>query len=118
MEESLNLGDFGEEEACKFLKKKGCKILTRNYRTPGGEIDIIARSGNVILFVEVKTRVSDRFAQPWEAVGFRKRKNIRAAAKQYIREIDARNLEFRIDVISVLLNDALKAQFEWIQQAF
>ena len=118
MEESLDVWRFGEEEACKFLKKNGCKILERNYRTPAGEIDIIARSGKTILFVEVKTRVSDAFARPWESVGSRKRKNIRAVAAQYIREHDSRNVEFRIDIISILISDALKAELEWIQAAF
>lgn len=114
----MDLFRFGEEEACRFLRKNGCKIVDRNYRVRTGEIDIVARCKNTMLFVEVKTRMSSAFAQPYEAVGFRKRKSLKAAAKFYVQERNVRDLEFRFDVISITLNDALQAQFEWMQGAF
>lgn len=116
--EPLDLFRFGEEEACRFLKKNGCKIVDRNYRVRTGEIDIVARRGNTLLFVEVKTRLTAAFAQPYEAVGFRKRKSLKAAAKVYVQERNVRDVEFRFDVISITLNDGLQAELEWMQGAF
>jgi putative endonuclease len=98
--------------------KNGCKILERNYRTPRGEIDIIARLGKIVLFVEVKTRVSAAYALPWEAVGFRKRKNLKLAAKSYIQQYWNVNDEYRFDVLSIIMKEDSGPQIEWIQNAF
>ena len=114
----MSVGITGEEEACGFLKKNGCKILERNYRTQRGEIDIIARLGKIVLFVEVKTRVSSSFAQPWEAVGFRKRKNLKLAAKSYIQEQRKIDEEYRFDVLSIVMKENSTPEIEWIQNAF
>src|SRR5438309_3072172 len=111
--ESLNVCKTGEDAAAKFLKKKGHRIIERNYRAPGGEIDIIARDKNAIVFVEVRTRCSERFAKPWETIGFRKRAHLRSTAKIYVREHSARDCEFRFDVISIVLDDSLQPQIEW-----
>ena len=59
-----SLGDRGEELAAAFLKRSGLKILKRNYTSPTGEIDIIARDGDMVVFVEVKTRTDDQFGPP------------------------------------------------------
>lgn len=109
---------IGEEEACRFLRKNKHKILSRNYRTAGGEIDIVAQWKKMIVFVEVKTRTSTVYAQPWEAVGYRKRKNLKAAAKAYVMENAVRGFEFRFDVISIVLDHEMKPKIEWIQNAF
>lgn len=114
----LDLWHFGEESACRFLRKKGCKIIGRNYRTPHGEIDIIARQEQITIFVEVRTRSSNRFAEPWETVGHRKQKHLRKAGKIYIQEKAIFDSEFRFDVISITLTDSVKPQIEWIQNAF
>ncbi|GAI75687.1 unnamed protein product [marine sediment metagenome] len=71
-----NIGRFGENVASKFLKDKGYKIKERNYRTFLGEIDIICESKGNIIFVEVKTRRSDKFGYPEEAVNFIKQRKI------------------------------------------
>lgn len=122
MEENLitgtNLGALGEDEACRFLRKKGFKILDRNYRAGSCEIDVVARDGKLILFVEVKTRSSRDFASPWENVGYRKQKNLKSAAKIYIQDHSSSGFTYRFDVISIVMDDALKAEIEWIQQAF
>jgi putative endonuclease len=115
---SLDVFRVGEEEACNFLRKNKCKILDRNYSVLGGEIDIVARHGNTILFVEVKTRVSDAFAKPYESVGFKKQNHLKTAAKTYVQEKPVRNCEFRFDVISIVLDESLKPKIEWIQDAF
>jgi putative endonuclease len=116
--ESFDLSRFGEEEACKFLKRQRLKILDRNFRAASGEIDIVAASGKTVIFIEVKTRSSARYAQPWEAVGFRKRNNIKAAARSYVHQHSLSGRDFRFDVVSILVDDSLKPRIEWIQQAF
>ena len=112
------LGLRGEDLAEKFVKKEKYKIIERNFQTRYGEIDIIARKANIIVFIEVKTRASSEFAQPWEAVGFRKRKNLKAAAKIYLQQHPVRECEFRFDVISIIVEDHAQPQIEWIQEAF
>jgi putative endonuclease len=114
----LDVWHFGEESACNFLRKNGYKIVDRNYRTPQGEIDIVAGRKGIFLFVEVRTRSSSQFAEPWESVGHRKQKKLRQAAKMYVQEKAIFNAEFRFDVISITLSDAVKPQIEWIQNAF
>jgi putative endonuclease len=114
----IDVWHFGEESACAFLRKKGYKIIDRNYRTTVGEIDIIARNREVLLFVEVRTRSSSDFAQPWESIGYRKQKHLRLAAKAYVQEKAIYDAEFRFDVISITLSDAVKPQIDWIQNAF
>jgi putative endonuclease len=119
MEKIVNLGPLGEKHACDFLKKRGCKILERNFRAGHGEIDIIARLGRIVLFVEVKTRASNDFAQPWEAVGFRKRKYLKTAAKVYVQQQPPnRDQEYRFDVVSITMKETSPAEIEWIQNAF
>ncbi len=113
----MDLGSTGEEEACRFLRKKGYRILRRNFRAGRNEIDIIARSGNTVAFVEVKTRTSVNYAEPWEAVGFKKRKNIKTAAKSYLAEEFCNEYEYRFDVISITM-DGSSARIEWMQNAF
>jgi putative endonuclease len=113
----MNLGNQGEERACDFLRKNGCKILERNFRAGHTEIDIIARSGKIVIFVEVKTRTSIDFAQPWEAVGFRKRKSLKTAAKAYAQQQPFCDDEYRFDVLSITMKDG-KSEIEWIQNAF
>lgn len=81
------LGFVGENAAAEMLRVKGYKILQRNYRCKLGEIDIIAEKGSRISFVEVKTRRTDRYGRPCEAVDGRKQMHIRRAAVCYLKEI-------------------------------
>ena len=113
----MNLGESGEKEACAFLKKNGCKILETNFHTRFGEIDIIARIGKIVVFVEVKTRSSSDYARPWEAVGYRKRYNLKIAAKAYVQQSPRRNEEYRFDVVSITMKEG-SPEIEWIQNAF
>ena len=113
-----DLGTSGEEIACRFLRNKGYTILQRNYRARSGEIDIVARIDSTIIFVEVKTRASGGFAQPWEAVGHRKRRKLVTVAKLYVEEHSIRDMDFRFDVISILWSSAGQPEIEWIQSAF
>ena len=94
------LGFFGEGRAAQYLKKQGYDILARNYRCPFGEVDIIAEIGDVVAFTEVKTRSSDAFGTPSEAVDAdRMRRYVRCAQFFFSgREIDK---IVRFDVIEV-----------------
>src|SRR3990167_11056303 len=98
-------GDIGEEFACKYLVENGYKILERNFRIRGGEIDIIALDGKTLVYVEVKTRTQKFFGLPEESVTFHKIKFLQRAAKFYRN--NRKNLPQleRIDVVSVNLED-------------
>lgn len=80
------IGNKGEEYTAKYLKRHGYEILKRNYLIKGSEIDIIAKKGEEIHFVEVKTRTQDFYGTPAEAVGYKKRKSIIHGAKYYLME--------------------------------
>lgn len=114
----MKLGESGEQQACTFLKKNGCKILETNFRSGHAEIDIIARSGKIVIFVEVKTRSSNIYAQPWESVGFRKRKHLKLAAKAYVQQYFNSQDEYRFDVLSITMKENKSPEIEWIQNAF
>lgn len=77
------LGKKGEKQVADYLKKQGCKVIERNYRTPFGEADLIAQDGDEIVFVEVKTRSSNRFGCGKEAVGTDKRRRYYQIAQYY-----------------------------------
>ncbi len=116
-EERLSLGRWGEEAAARYLRKQGMKILERNMRTPVGEIDIIARQGKTLVFVEVKTRRSLAFGSPLEAVGQFKQRQIRRTAQWYLGQGKGRGLQPRFDVVAVhAIGD--RAEIEHIVNAF
>ena len=116
-EERLQLGAWGEEEAVRFLRKKGAKILALNFKAPVGEIDIIARLKKQLLFVEVKTRSSQLYGSPAEAVGPRKQRQIIRTAQWYLQQENCKNLQPRFDVISILVH-AGEVEIEHIPNAF
>ena len=95
-----SLGKEGEEFAVRFLKKEGYRIIDKNYRTPFGEIDIIADDGGVLVFIEVKTRSGDIFGFPFEAVDRKKRDTIRKVALCYLKKI-RKEPAARFDVLSI-----------------
>ena len=81
--ENKKLGREGEKQAVKYLKKNGYKILEKNYRTRFGEVDVIARKGEVVAFIEVKTRLTDIFGSPSQAVTRERQIKYIQAAKFY-----------------------------------
>ena len=93
------IGQWGEAEAARWLETRGCEIVARNVRTPYGEIDIIARQGDVVIFVEVKARTSNKMGLPEESVNARKREHLLACAEYYASEHEVDH--WQIDVISV-----------------
>lgn len=100
--ERKRLGKRGERLAATHLKKKGMRILEKNYRTPVGEIDIIATHNEELIFVEVKTRTSTEFGWPEEAVTHSKQNTIRRVAWFYLRRFPDPKPSFRFDIISIL----------------
>lgn len=101
-EARLSLGRCGEEAAALYLSAQGYSIVARNLRTPVGEIDILAKKANVLIFIEVKTRRSLAFGSPLEAVGPRKQRQIIRAAQWYLSDSPYRSLQPRFDVIAIL----------------
>lgn len=95
------LGDFGEKVAAEFLEKQGYVIEEKNYKSRAGEIDIIAKTKDEIVFFEVKTRTTDDFGSPAEAVDQKKQKRIRNAAATYMICQKITNYDVAFDVIEI-----------------
>lgn len=94
-------GGDGEELACRFLEAAGCRILARNYRSRGGEVDIVARDGASTVFVEVKERRNAEHGAGYEAVTSAKRQRIVLAARAYAATHGLLESPLRFDVISI-----------------
>ena len=99
------IGKFGEDEAVKYLEKKGYKILDRNFSCKRGEIDIVALDKNEIVFIEIKSRVSLKYGLPSEAVTKNKLKHIYKTAEYYLYIRNLENQDTRIDVIEVYIKN-------------
>lgn len=110
------LGIKGEDLAEKFLKGKGYRIIHRNFKTPVGEMDIIAEDRDTIVFVEVKTRAGDSFGHPFEAVDYRKRERLKKVALYYLKH-HKKNSPLRFDVLSIEM-DGYRNRVEHIIDAF
>jgi len=95
------LGRWGEKIAAGFLDKKGYMVIERNFRTPYGEIDLIAQDGAMLVFVEVKTRATDTYGTPEASITSQKREHIIAAAQSYLQSLTAPPFNWRIDVIAI-----------------
>jgi putative endonuclease len=95
-------GDAAEDRACRHLDRSGFTIVERNFRTRGGEIDIVARKGDVLVFVEVRAREVPDFGTPEESVTPAKRRRIVGAARQYLSKVPPSSWrEARFDVIAI-----------------
>lgn len=114
----ITLGKQGEDIAVTYLKKKKLIIITRNYRQKTGEIDIIAKDGEWLVFIEVKTRMSLRFGQPFEAVTQRKQNQIGRVALDYMTRHKLSNQLVRFDVISIIVNKNKKPKIEHLPNCF
>lgn len=104
----LRLGRRGEDLAALHLQSHGYKILRRNFRAPhGGEVDIVCRdkARNELVFIEVKTRSSEQFGHPHEAVDRKKRQLLLRGAMAWLRLLDMPDLTFRFDVVEVILDE-------------
>lgn len=99
MKHNQRIGKWGEETAAEYLIQKGYEIVGRNIRTPYGEIDIIAKQNDITIFVEVKTRTSNKMGLPEESITPKKREHMIACAEHYAAEIEIGT--WQIDVISI-----------------
>lgn len=96
------LGKIGESKAYNYLKKQGYEIIETNYKNFAGEIDIIYLDGDTLVFGEVKTRTSERFGLPREAVTKSKQSQIRKVALFYIQKSKKQYNSYRFDVIEII----------------
>ena len=101
MKNNLLIGRWGEQIAEEFLVKQGIEILARNIRTPYGEIDIVARQGELVLFEEVKTRTNTAFGFPEDSITELKKKHLYQNALAYIQARPELGDHWRIDVLSI-----------------
>jgi putative endonuclease len=111
-------GDQGERLAEKYLKRRGLKLLTRGYAAPVGEIDLILRDGDTIVFVEVKTRRSREFADPQDSVGAIKQRKMRRCAEWFLRERNWTDRPCRFDVVGIVLPEQGEPEIEHFANAF
>ena len=111
-------GILGEKLAGDFLKKRGYRIVETNYRCPEGEVDIIARHKNFLVFIEVRTKTSLKFGSPEESITPAKKERLRAVASHYQQAHDSLPQSWRIDVVAVELNQKGKpSRIELIENA-
>ena len=101
-------GNKGEDLACRFLLKQGYKILERNYRIRGGEVDIVAKDGEYLVFIEVKTRYTHEFGLPSESITPFKIKALLKTALFYVQKIHWGDKGYRIDFVSVDFADNIE----------
>jgi len=114
---AIAFGKEGEKKASRYLKKNGYEIIEKNFRCRGGEIDIIARQGNTLIFCEVKARRNKLYGTALEAVTPSKREKIKTTAKIYMQKNNLKNIDCRFDVVTIDVEDG-KELINLIQNAF
>src|SRR5437762_3258377 len=115
----LRRGAHGENLACRFLRHKGYKILYRNFKgRSGGEIDIVCRDHDTLVFVEVKTRTREDFGRPIAAVDRAKQKRISRGALAWLRMLENPDILFRFDVVEVMMAQNAEPRVELVKNAF
>jgi putative endonuclease len=112
------LAERGENVAARHLRNKGYKIILRNFRSELGELDIIARDGKTLVFVEVKARTSDDVAAPEAAVDAEKQKQVVRVAKQYMTRYGIPQPAHRFDIVAIVWPPGRKPQIEHFENAF
>jgi len=113
------MGSVGEAIASSHLQSKGYRIIAQNYRCKLGEIDIVARQRNILIFCEVKCRQNKEFGEPFEAVTISKQRRLRRLAQYYLLAHPAPGLDYRFDVISIITGmDGKPKEIVHIENAF
>jgi putative endonuclease len=113
------LARIGEDHAARFLRSKGYRLRERNFRTRGGEVDIVAEHDDTLVFAEVKARSSDEFGEPREAVTTWKQQRIVRAARSYLANREGRERLTRFDVVEVFVTpDGRVRKIDVIEGAF
>jgi putative endonuclease len=114
----LRHGVVGELAAKKHLEGRGLKFLTANYRTDRGEIDLVFRDEDCLVFVEVKTRSSETWTRPAAAVNARKRLHLTRCAFDYLRALRTPPIKIRFDIVEVLLEDGTVSETRHLPNTF
>ena len=114
----LRHGELGERAAKKHLQRQGLKFLTANFRSPRGEIDLIFRDRDCLVFIEVKTRSSEEWARPAAAVDKERRGRLTRAALDYLRLLRNPPVKLRFDIVEVLLLDGAVREVRHLPNAF
>lgn len=116
--EHLRRGERGERAAKKHLKKLGLKFLTANFRSDRGEIDLVFRDDDCLVFVEVKSRSSEDWTRPAAAVDARKRRLLSQTALDYLRLLKNPPVKIRFDIVEVLLADGAVREVRHLPNTF
>jgi putative endonuclease len=116
--EHLRRGKIGERAAKKFLQKQGLKFLAANFRSEHGEIDLIFRDGDCLVFAEVKTRSSETWTRPAAAVDARKKKLLSQTGLDYLKLLKNPEVKFRFDIVEVLLHEGEVREVRHLSNAF
>ncbi len=114
----LQYGQRGERAAKKHLKRQGLKFLTANFRTRRGEIDLICRDEDCLVFVEVKTRSSEEWTRPAAAVNAERRRRLTRAALDYLRLLRNPPVKVRFDIVEVLLSEGAVQEVRHLPNTF
>ncbi len=114
----LRHGELGERAAKKQLKRQGLKFLTANYRSPRGEIDLVMRDKDCLVFVEVKTRSSEEWVRPAAAVDGERRRRLTRAGLDYLRLLRNPPVKVRFDIVEVLLEDGAVREIRHLPNSF
>ncbi len=115
----IAIGVLGENIACSALRAEGRKILYRNYRGPkGGELDIVARDGEILSFIEVKTRRKRETSRPLDAVNKKKQLLIKRGATAWLNLLEDTDFQWRFDVVEVELIDGKVPEVTIVKEAF
>ncbi|MFZ5596260.1 MAG: YraN family protein [Bacillota bacterium] len=118
-EKRLSLGLAGEEAAARYLKGKGFKIVERNFRCKLGELDIIARDGTSLVFVEVRTKSVQDYGTAGESINSRKKNKLRQLALYYLQKKQPGDIPLRFDVVAVTVDERSKIiKLDHINNAF
>lgn len=116
---NAEVGWAGEKLAAKWLKRHGRKVLYRNFSGPkGGEVDIVCRHRDVLTFIEVKTRTSEAFGRPADAVNLDKQRLIQRGASEWLKMLNRPVINFRFDIAEVILTEGQRPVVRVIENAF
>jgi putative endonuclease len=117
---TAEIGMLGERLAARYLVyREGFKVLRCNFKAPhGGEVDIVCRDGEVLAFVEIKTRTSENFGRPIDAVDTKKRRLIAKGGLHWLRLLSHPDINFRFDVLEVLLEEGEAPHVNLVRGAF
>ena len=116
--EHLRRGTLGEAAAKKHLQKSGLKFLVANFKSKRGEIDLIFRDGEALVFIEVKTRSSEEWTRPAAAVDARKRRLLSLTGLDYLKLLKNPPVAFRFDIVEVLLSDGEVREVRHLENVF